>query len=90
MAIVRVPTPLRSLTDGASSVSCRGASVREVVVSFDAAYPGVGRRILDDAGELHRFVNMFVGEEDIRDREGLETAVTDADVVSIVPAVAGG
>ncbi len=90
MATVRIPTPLRKLTDGEATVACPGASVRDVVVALDAAHPGLGSRILDEEGELRRFVNVFVRDEDIRFQAGLETPVTDADTVSILPAVAGG
>lgn len=90
MPTVRIPTPLRKLTDGASEVTVDGAELRTVVANLDAAHPGFADRVLDDAGELRRFVNVFVRDEDVRFQDGLDTPLSDGDVVSIVPAVAGG
>jgi len=90
MPTVRIPTPLRKLTDGEATVECDGADVRAVVARLDAAHPGLGARILDEDGELRRFVNVFVRDEDIRFQSGLDTAVGQDDTVSIIPAVAGG
>ena len=90
MPTVRIPTPLRKLTDGEAQVSVDGASVRAIVDGLEAAHPGLGERLLDEDGSLRRFVNVFVRDEDIRFLDGLDTAVDVDDVVSIVPAVAGG
>ncbi|MEX2562614.1 MAG: ubiquitin-like small modifier protein 1 [Nitriliruptoraceae bacterium] len=90
MPKVRIPTPLRNLTGGASEVIIEGATLREVVDGLEAAHPGFGERMLDDDGELRRFVNVFVRDEDVRFLDGLDTEVGDTDTVSIVPAVAGG
>jgi molybdopterin synthase sulfur carrier subunit len=90
MPTVRIPTPLRKLTDGQAEVTVDGEDVRTVVRELDAAHPGIGDRLLDDDGELRRFVNVFVRDEDVRFQQGLDTPVGDGDVVSIVPAVAGG
>ncbi len=90
MATVRIPTPLRGLTDGEATVACPGATVGDVLRALDREHPGVASRIIDDAGMVQRFVNVFVGERDVRELAGLESAVVDADVLSIVPAVAGG
>jgi molybdopterin converting factor small subunit len=87
---VRIPTPLRTLTGGNATVEVEGSSVAEVVKNLDAAHPGIGDRILDDAGQVRRFVNVFVDDEDIRFRQGLETPVAPSATVSIIPAVAGG
>ncbi|MEX0869621.1 MAG: MoaD/ThiS family protein [Nitriliruptoraceae bacterium] len=89
MPTVRVPTPLRRLTDGASEVVVEGATLREVVDALEAAYPGFADRMVDD-GQLRRFVNVFVRDEDVRFLQGLDTPVGEQDTVSIVPAVAGG
>lgn len=89
-ATVRIPTPLRSLTGGAASVAADGGTVGEVVKALDAAHPGIGERVLDDRGEVRRFVNVFVDDEDIRFADGLATPVRDGATVSIIPAVAGG
>ncbi len=87
---VRIPTPLRKLTDGVGEVELDATNVREVVKQLEAAHPGIGDRLLDDDGNLRRFVNVFVRDEDVRFQDGLDTAVGDGDTVSIVPAVAGG
>jgi molybdopterin converting factor small subunit len=87
---VRIPTQLRSLTGGASEASVEGATVAEVLKALDVAHPGFGERIFDDGGGLRRFVNVFVADEDIRFLQNLDTPIAAGQVVSIVPAVAGG
>lgn len=87
---VRVPTTLRTLTAGASEVAVDGATVREVVAALDATHPGFADKLLDDDGNLRRFVNVFVADDDVRFLEGLDTPVPDGETVSIIPAVAGG
>lgn len=87
---VRIPTPLRSLTGGLSDIDAGGASVSACITELDAAYPGLAARILDDTGEVRRFVNLFVNGEDIRFLEGIATALKSGDEISIVPAMAGG
>jgi sulfur-carrier protein len=87
---VRIPTQLRSLTGGASEVAVGGGTVVEVLKQLDAEHPGFGDRIFDESGALRRFVNVFVADEDIRFLQHLDTPVTEGQVVSIVPAVAGG
>jgi molybdopterin synthase sulfur carrier subunit len=88
---IRIPTQLRTLTGGSSTVEVDGSTVAEALRALDAAHPGVGDRLLDPGtGGLRRFVNVFVAEEDVRFLDGLDTAVDASTVVSIVPAVAGG
>lgn len=87
---VRIPTALRTLTGGSGEVSVDGSTVGEVLKSLDAAHPGIGERLFDEAGNLRRFVNVFVADEDIRFLDALATPVTEGQVVSIIPAVAGG
>ena len=87
---VRIPTILRSYTAGAAEVTAAAGTLREVIAELDAAYPGLGGRILDEGGQLRRFVNVYVGEEDVRFVQGLDTQVTDGARVSVIPAVAGG
>ncbi len=87
---VRIPTALRTLTGGAAEVTVEGATVGEVLKSLDANHPGIGERLFDESGNLRRFVNVFVADEDIRFLDALSTPVTDGQVVSIIPAVAGG
>ncbi len=90
MPTVRIPTPLRSLCRDQKEVNVGGGTVGDVLTNLEAAYPGFRERLHDEAGNLRRFVNIYVGEEDVRFAEGLDTTVADGDVVSIVPAVAGG
>ena len=90
MATVRIPTPLRKYTQGQEEVSIEAGNVRDLINSLESAYPGIQERICDDKGAVRRFVNIFVADEDIRFLENLDTAVKDADEVSIVPAIAGG
>ena len=87
---VRVPTILRPYTQGVSEVSAEGSTLTEVLDSLDASYPGIKGRVLDDAGELRRFVNVYVDDDDVRFAEGLQTTIKDGGQVSIIPAVAGG
>jgi sulfur-carrier protein len=87
---VRIPTQLRTLTGGAGEVPAEGATVGDVLKSLDAAHAGLGERLFDEAGELRRFVNVFLADEDVRFLQGLATPVADGQTVSIVPAVAGG
>ncbi len=87
---VRIPTQLRELSGGASEVSTEAGTVQSVLDALNTAHPGFGERIFDEKGELRRFVNVFVAEEDIRFLEGMDTPVPDGATVSIVPAVAGG
>ncbi len=90
MPIVRIPTQLRTLCEGAAEVDVDGATVGEVLKALDAAHPGFAGRLFDDAGGLRRFVNVFVADEDVRFADGLATLVEPGQTVSIIPAVAGG
>jgi molybdopterin converting factor small subunit len=87
---VRIPTILRSYTGGAAEVAAPTGTLREVIAGLDADYPGLGGRLLDDAGKLRRFINVYVGEEDVRFAQGLDTPVPAGGQVSVIPAVAGG
>jgi len=87
---VRVPTILRPYTQGASEVSVEGSTLSEVLESLDTSYPGIKGRVLDDSGELRRFVNVYVDNDDVRFAEGLQTSIKEGGQVSIIPAVAGG
>ena len=88
--LVRIPTILRSYTDGAAEVTAPEGTLREVIAGLDASYPGIGGRIIDDVGKLRRFVNVYVGDEDVRFAQGLDTPVAEGARVSVIPAVAGG
>ncbi|MFC7326451.1 MoaD/ThiS family protein [Marinactinospora rubrisoli] len=87
---VRVPTILRSYTSDAAEVSAEGSTLSEVLADLEANHPGIRARILDDDGRIRRFVNVYVGDEDVRFAQGLDTAVPSGGQVSIIPAVAGG
>ena len=87
---VRVPTILRPYTQGASEVSVEGSTLSEVLESLDTSYPGIKGRVLDESGELRRFVNVYVDDDDVRFSQGLQTTIKDGGQVSIIPAVAGG
>jgi len=87
---VRIPTILRSYTGGASEVTAAEGTLRDVIAGLDADYPGLGGRIIDDGGKLRRFVNVYVGDEDVRFAAGLDTQVAAGSRVSVIPAVAGG
>ena len=87
---VRIPTPLRKLTDNQEVVQVEGANVREVLNSLDRAFPGLKERICDEHNNIRRFVNVFVNDEDIRFLQESDTPVKTGDEVSIVPAIAGG
>jgi sulfur-carrier protein len=90
MAKVRIPTPLRKLTDGQEEVLAAGATVGEVIANLDGSYPGIKARICEEDGRVKRFVNIFANDEDIRFLDNLDTPVKEGDEVSIVPAIAGG
>jgi sulfur-carrier protein len=90
MATVRIPTPLRRLTEGKEEVTIGGATVAEVLDNLDRSYPGLKARICDDAGAVRKFVNIFANDEDIRFLANLDTPLKDSDELSIGPAIAGG
>ena len=87
---VRIPTTLRALTAGAATVEVEGSTVSAVLQSLEEVHPGFASRLLDDEGQLRRFVNVFVADDDIRFLDGMDTAVAEGAEVSIIPAVAGG
>ncbi|KJK56193.1 ubiquitin-like small modifier protein 1 [Saccharothrix sp. ST-888] len=89
-ASVRIPTILRTYTGGAAEVTAEGATLAAVIADLDASHPGIAARILDDAGKLRRFVNVYVNDDDVRFDQGLETEIKDGSSVSVIPAVAGG
>ncbi|MGH7165522.1 MAG: ubiquitin-like small modifier protein 1 [Nitrospiraceae bacterium] len=90
MIKVRIPTPLRPLTRGQGEVETKSGSVAEMIDHLEAMHPGLKARLCDENGELRRFVNVYVNEEDIRFLKGKDTVLKDGDEVSIVPAIAGG
>jgi molybdopterin synthase sulfur carrier subunit len=90
MIKVRIPTPLRPLTKNQGEVEVNGTSIAEMIDNLNTSYSGLKDRLCDDKGELRRFVNVYVNEEDIRFLKGKDTILKDGDEVSIVPAIAGG
>ena len=91
MAItVLIPTPLRNLTGENDSVEAAGATIGEIFEDLERNHPGIGERLCDESGEVRRFVNVYLNQEDIRFIDGKNTVVNDGDEVSIVPAIAGG
>ena len=90
MIKVRIPTPLRPLTKGQGEVEATGRTVSDMIEHLNTAHPGLKDRLCDEQGELRRFVNVYVNEEDIRFLKGKDTTLKDGDEVSIVPAIAGG
>lgn len=87
---VRIPTTLRPLSGGVSSVVVEGVTLAEVLTNLDTAHPGFADRLFDVDGKLHKFVNVFVADDDVRYLDGLNTTVPAGGTVSIIPAVAGG
>ena len=88
--MVRIPAPLRRVTEGQDKVSVEGTSLNEIIRSLDSQFPGIRERLCDEQGELRNFVNVYVNGEDVRFLQGLTTATKAGDEISIVPAVAGG
>ena len=87
---VNIPTPLRRLTGGQSRVQVEGNDIQGVIASLEAQFPGIRDRLLDENGEIKRFINVYLNEDEIRTLQGKETPVADGDQISIVPAMAGG
>jgi len=87
---VRIPTPLRQVAKGNAEVQAKGDTVDDVIADLERQFPGLRERLVDETGELRRFINIYVNEEDIRFLSGKGTALKDGDDVSIVPAIAGG
>jgi len=87
---VRIPTILRTYTDGESEVSAEGDTLAAVLDDLDANYSGIKGRVLDEGGDLRRFVNVYVGNDDVRFLENLATPTPDGTQISVIPAVAGG
>ena len=87
---VRIPTPLRKLTNNEELVEVNGATIDEAITELQSRYPGIKERLLDETGTVRRFVNVYVNEEDIRFLQNQQTPLKDGDEISIIPAIAGG
>lgn len=87
---VRIPSPLLKLTNNQGEINAEGNNVKELFEDLEKKYPGIKERIYDEKGQLRRFINIYVNEEDIRFIDGPSTSIKDGDVVSIIPAIAGG
>lgn len=88
--MVRIPTPLRAVTKGAGEVQALGDTVADLIEDLERQFPGLRERLVEEGGDLRRFINIYVNEEDIRFLQGQGTALKEGDHVSIVPAIAGG
>jgi molybdopterin synthase sulfur carrier subunit len=87
---VKIPTPLRTLTSGKGEVFVEAATVEEAFQKLNAEYSGLGERIFDENGQIRRFINVFVNEDNIKDKDDLATAIQSGDTISILPSIAGG
>ncbi len=87
---VRIPTPLRRVTDGQDKVDVEGSTIKEIIDSLDGQFPAIKERLCDEQGQLRNFVNIYVNGEDLRFLDGIDSSVKEGDEISIVPAVAGG
>lgn len=87
---VRIPTPLRRLTQNLAEVETEGTDIETIIDNLDTDYPGMKERLCDEGGNIRRFVNIYLNDEDIRFLDGKSTAVTDGAEISIIPAIAGG
>ncbi len=90
MPSVRIPTPLRKLTSDKDEVNISAANIGQLIDEMESRYPGIKSRLCDESGNVRRFINLYVNNEDIRFLNGKETALNEGDIVSIIPAIAGG
>jgi len=90
MALVKIPTPLRRLTNEKDEVSTSSTTVESMITDLESQFPGIKDRLCDENGEIRKFINIYVNEEDIRFLKGPDTEIKDDDTVSIIPAIAGG
>ena len=87
---VRIPTPLQKLTHGKSEIESEGKNIQELITNLEKSFPGIKERLCDEKGNLRRFINIYVNEEDVRFLQLDKTPVKDGDEISIIPAIAGG
>ena len=87
---VRIPTPIRRVTNGEDKITVSGATLRQIIEAMEEKYPGIKARLCDDKGDLRNFVNIYINGEDVRFLSGIDSPLNPGDEVSIIPAVAGG
>ncbi len=90
MTILRIPTPLRAYTSGKSEVNVSGSKISEALVDLTIQFPAIKSHLFNESGELRPFVNLFVGENNIKDLQGVDTAIKDGDRIMLIPSIAGG
>ena len=90
MPVLRIPTPLRSYTDGRSEVNIRGSNIADALTDLTTQYPSIKPHLFNEGGELRPFVNLFVGENNIKDLQGVDTPIQDGDRLVLIPSIAGG
>jgi molybdopterin converting factor small subunit len=90
MPVLRIPTPLRAYTNGQSEVNVSGSNVSDVLTDLTAQYPAIQPHIFNEGGELRPFVNLFVGENNIKDLQGVNTPIQDGEKIMLIPSIAGG
>lgn len=90
MPVLRIPTPLRAYTSGQSEVNVNGASIAEALTDLTAQFPAIKPHLFNEGGDLRPFVNLFVGEKNIRDLQGVDTPINEGDRVMLIPSIAGG
>ena len=90
MPVLRIPTPLRAYTDGQSNITVAGANISEALTDLTTQYPTIKPHLFNEGGELRPFVNLFIGENNIKDLQGLNTPISDNDKLVLIPSIAGG
>ena len=90
MPVLRIPTPLRAYTDGKSEVTVSGSNISDVLADLTSQYPALRPHLFYDSGDLRPFVNLFVGENNIKDLQGVDTPIKDGEKIMLIPSIAGG
>lgn len=90
MPVLRIPTPLRAYTDGKSEVTVSGSNISDVLADLTSQYPALRPHLFNDSGDLRPFVNLFVGENNIKDLQGVDTPIKDGEKIMLIPSIAGG
>jgi molybdopterin converting factor small subunit len=90
MPVLRIPTPLRAYTDGKSEVTVSGSNIADVLADLTAKYPALKPHLFNEGGDLRPFVNLFVGESNIKDLQGVDTPIKDGERIMLIPSIAGG